>query len=49
MEKIRPYIVLAKSKLPDFGKLRSKLPDTPDSLKQLMKKFQILKHKYFGI
>jgi hypothetical protein len=30
MEKLRPYIALAKSKMPDFAKLRSKLPETPE-------------------
>ena len=28
MEKLRPYIALAK--MPDFAKLRSKLPETPE-------------------
>lgn len=49
MEKLRPYISLAKSKMPDFGKLRSKLPETPEQLKKLNKQFQLFKQKYFGV
>lgn len=38
-----------KSKLPDLGKLRSKLPETPEKLKSMNKQFQLWKQKYFGI